>query len=68
MDHLFKVHDRGLPGPKARFRHMNATNVNELFNQLVCLFIIPVSTGRTGASARSVRGDLLRGIGSSTTA
>ena len=27
-----------------------------------------LSTGRTGASARSVRGDLLRGIGSSTTA
>ena len=27
-----------------------------------------VSTGRTSASARSVRGDLLRGIGSSTTA
>ena len=41
---------------------MNVINVNELFNQLVCLFIIPVSTGRTGASARSVRGDLLRGM------
>ena len=33
-----------------------------------CYHVFKVSTGRTGASARSVRGDLLRDIGSSTTA
>ena len=67
MDHLFKVHGRGLARTKGQIPSYEC-DLNEPFNQLVCLFTIPANTGRTSASARSVRGDLLRGNGSSTTA